>query len=67
MSCSNSKIKELIAEHVHNQRHREVLILCLADGWTYERIAEETGYSSRHVGTIVRKWRAVLQTMLEQN
>lgn len=39
MEYTNSRIKELIEEHIHSIRDREVLFYRLVDGLTYEQIA----------------------------
>lgn len=52
---TNSQMKALIAEHIHNERDRLILIRRLCDGVTYERLAEEFGLSTQRVKTIIYK------------
>ena len=52
-SYTNSQMRELIEEHIHNSRYRAVLLLRFIDGLTYEEIAERTNYSTQQVKTIV--------------
>lgn len=39
MEYTNSQIREIICEHVHNMRDREVMQMRLIDGMTLEQIA----------------------------
>ena len=39
MEYTNSSIRAVIAEYVHSERDREVLLYRLVDGLTYEQIA----------------------------
>ena len=52
---TNSKIRELIAEYVHNERYRRILERRLIDGTTYERLAEENDMSVSQVKRIIKK------------
>ena len=52
---TNSKIRELIAEHIHSLRDREILADRLIDGLTFERLAEKHDMSDRQVRRIVYK------------
>ena len=52
---TNSQIRELIAEHIHSIRDREVLSDRLIDGLTFERLAEKHDMSDRQVRRIVYK------------
>ena len=45
----------LIDQHIHKIRYRAVLKLKLLDELTFEEVAEQTGYSTQHVKTIVYK------------
>lgn len=60
MEYTNSEIKALIEEHIHSRRDRQVLILRLVDGLTFEKIAEEMDLSVRHTKTIVYKAEEIL-------
>ena len=50
---TNSRIKELIAEHIHSERDRAILCRRLVDGITFERLAAEFELSPRQTRTIV--------------
>jgi hypothetical protein len=52
-SLSNTEIKRLINEYIHNKRDRDILVERLIDGICYEPLAEKYGLSVRHVKTIV--------------
>ena len=55
MEYTNSRIREIIAEHIHSERDRKVLERRLIDGITFERLAEEFDLSVRCTKTIVYK------------
>ena len=55
MEYSNSQIREVIAEWIHDERDRRILERRLIDGVTFERLAEEFDMSDRHVRRIVYK------------
>lgn len=55
MDYTNSRIREVIAEHIHNERDRKILERRLIDGITFERLAEESGLSVSQVKRIVWK------------
>lgn len=55
MDYTNSRIREAIAEHIHNERDRRILERRLIDGITFERLAEESGLSVSQVKRIVWK------------
>ena len=50
---TNSEIRKLIDEHVHNARNRAILIRRLIDGICYEPLAEEFDLSVRQVKNII--------------
>ena len=60
MDYTNSQIRFLIGEHIHNQRDRNVLLSRYVDGMTYERIGEKYGLSTQRVKTIVYKAQKIL-------
>ena len=53
MEYTNSQIRDLIAEHIHSERDREIMIRRLIDGITFERLAEEQEMSVRQIKNIV--------------
>ena len=55
MEYSNSQIREIISEYVHDQKHREILCRRLIDGITLERLAEEFDMSVSQIKRIVRR------------
>lgn len=52
---TNSQITALIAEHIHNQRDREILLSRYVDGLTYEKLGEKYDLSTQRVKAIVYK------------
>ena len=57
---TNSQIKELIAEHIHSLRDRQILLDRLVDGLTFEALAEKHSMSDRQIKTIVYKSEQIL-------
>ena len=55
MEYTNSQIRGLIAEWIHDERDRRILIRRLVDGLTFERLAEEFDMSDRQIRRIVYK------------
>ena len=55
MDYTNSRIRELIAEHIHNERDRQLLSRRLIDGITFEKLAEEFEISVSQVKRIIWK------------
>lgn len=55
MEYTNSRIRELIAEHVHSERDRRLLERRLIDGVVFEKLGEEFDMSDRQVRRIVYK------------
>ena len=60
MEYTNSRIREIIAEYIHNERDRMVLERRLIDGITFERLAEECELSVSQVKRIVWKGTEIL-------
>ena len=52
---TNSQMSSLIDEHIHNEKHREILKRRLLDGIVFEKLAEEQEMSVRQIKTIVYK------------
>lgn len=57
---TNTQIRDLIAEHIHSERDRELLCYRLIDGLTIERLAEIFSLSPRQTRTIIHKNEAIL-------
>lgn len=55
ITLTNSELAELISEHIHSERDRQIMKLKLIDGLTYEKIAETFEMSPRYVRSLVRK------------
>lgn len=49
MDYTNSQIRELIAEYIHNLEDRKMLSLRLIDGMTFENIGFEMGMTTKTV------------------
>lgn len=60
MEYTNSQIKALIAEHIHSERDRLILLRRLVDGVVFEKLAEEFSMSPRQIRTIVHKQENIL-------
>lgn len=67
MEYTNSQMRELIAEHLHSQRDREILSRRLIDGMTYEQLGNEFQMSSRQIQEIVHRNEAVLFKHLRES
>ncbi len=57
---TNSQIRELIDERIHNERNRKILKRRYIDGICFEPLAEEFGLSVRQVKNIVYKGEQIL-------
>lgn len=55
ITLTNSELAELIGEHIHSERDRQIMKLKLIDGLTYEKIAENFEMSPRYVRSLVRR------------
>lgn len=55
MDYTNSEIREIIDERIHNERNRRILKRRLIDGICFEPLAEEFNLSVRQVQNIVYK------------
>jgi len=53
LEYTNSRMAELINEHIHSERDRAILTRRLIDGLTFERLAEEFALSVRQTKNIV--------------
>lgn len=57
---TNSRIRELIMEHLHSERDRRILYDRLVNGLTFEALGEKFQLSDRQVKTIVYKSEKIL-------
>ena len=55
MEYTNTQIRIVIDEHIHNERDRAILKRRLVDGICYEPLAEEFGLSVQRVKAIVQQ------------
>ena len=55
MEYTNSRLREIVGEFVHDERARRILLRKYADNATIERIAEETELSVSQVKRIIKK------------
>lgn len=55
MEYTNSRLREIVAEYVHDERARRIMLRKYADNATIERIAEETELSDSQVKRIIKK------------
>ena len=56
MEYTNSEIEQRIAEHIHNQKYRDIMRMRLVDGLTYEKIAELVEMSAVQIKRIVKRY-----------
>lgn len=64
-SLSNTDIRRLIDEYIHNKRDREILKRRLTEGVCFEPLAEEFGLSVRQIKNIVYKGENILYKRLD--
>lgn len=57
---TNSQIKELIDEHIHSDRDRQMLKSRLVDGLTFEQLAEKYDLSVRQTKRIIYKKQEII-------
>ena len=57
---TNSQIRELIAEHIHNSTDRKMVFRRLVDGCTFEQISEEFQFDVKTVRKRVHKSENIL-------
>lgn len=55
MQYSNSRLREIVGEYVHDEKARRILIRKYADNATLEKIAEEEELSVSQVKRIIKK------------
>lgn len=56
----NSDMQTAIDEYVHVSWQREACRLKFIEGYTYEQIAELTGYSTVYIKEIIKKHKTIL-------
>ena len=61
---TNTAMRNVIAEYVHNSQYRQILLLRYCDGHTYEKIAEITNYSTQHVKHICKTFEPIIMNHL---
>ena len=55
MEYSNSRLREIVGEYVHDARARRIMLKKYQDNETLERIAEEEDLSVSQVKRIIKK------------
>ena len=55
VELTNSELAEMIGEHIHSERDRQIMKMKLIDGLTYEKIAENMQMSPRYIRALVKK------------
>ena len=55
MEYSNSRLREIVGDYVHDERARRVMLRKYADNATLERIAEEEDMSVSQIKRIIKK------------
>ena len=64
MIYTNSQMRELIDEHIHSERDREILKRRFIDGVCYEPLAEEFYMSRAQIVRIVKRGESFFQKMI---
>jgi DNA-directed RNA polymerase specialized sigma24 family protein len=64
MDYTNSQIRELIDEHIHSERDRQILKRRMIDGICYEPLAEEFEMSVRGVKYLILRGVQVIEKHL---
>ena len=67
MEYTNSRIREIIGEHIHSERDRKILERRLIDGVTFEKLAEEQELSVSQVKRIIWKNAEIIFRHLKMN
>ena len=67
MEYTNSRIREIIGEHIHSERDRKILERRLIDGVTFERLAEESEMSVSQVKRIIWKGSEIIFNKLKKS
>ena len=61
VELTNYELAELIGEHIHSERDRQIMKMKLIDGYTYEKIAENVDMSPRYIRALVKKLTTLLK------
>ena len=67
MEYSNSRVREIIGEYIHDEKHRRIMERRLIDNVTIERLAEEQDISVSQIKRIIWKDSAVIFRHLEKD
>ena len=67
MEYSNSRIREIIGEYIHDEKHRKLMTRRLIDNVTIERLAEEQDLSVSQIKRIIWKNSAIVFRHLEKD
>ena len=60
MEYTNSQIKELIQEHIHNEDDRKILFARLVNGKTFEQISKMAGKDVKTVRKRIHRGEEIL-------
>lgn len=55
MEYTNSRVREIIAEYIHHDRDRHIMVRRLVDKKTIEALAEEFSLSVSQIKRIIKK------------
>ena len=67
MEYSNSRIREIIGEYIHDEKHRQLMARRLIDNITIDRLAEEFDLSVSQVKRIIWKDSEIIFRHLEKD
>ena len=64
MNYTNSQIRDLIDEHIHSERDRQILKRRFIDGVCYEPLAEEFFMSRAQIVRIVKRGEGIFTKLI---
>ena len=67
MEYSNSRVREIIGEYIHDEKHRSLMARRLIDNITIERLSEEYDLSVSQVKRIIWKNSKIIFRHLEKD
>lgn len=67
MEYTNSRIREIIGEYIHDEKHRRLMCRRLIDNITIDRLAEEFDLSVSQVKRIIWKDSEIIFRHLEKD